>query len=313
MHENAETIEAEAARWLARHDAGSLSADERGSFEAWCAQNPRHLGAFVRLQAVSARLDRAAALVDMPVYRSQRTRPAWRFAAAAIVTLAVIAVPLWLARTQQQFITEIGEQHRATLADGTSIELNTATSIAVDLTDVQRVIRLSKGEALFEVAKDPHRPFVVQTDLAQVRAIGTVFSVRAAERDAVSISVTEGIVAIEKDGHPIARVTAGETFRLARSGESEQRKEQRPEIGRALAWRDGKVAFAGETLAAAIAEINRYNTLHIEIGDASIANLRVGGYFRATDPDGFVDALTRSLPVQARRTDGAIVLESVQR
>ena len=98
----------------------------------------------------------------------------------------------------QRYATDIGEQYRTALADGSLVELNTATRVAVDLTPEERDIHLRKGEAVFEVAKDPSRPFVVKTPLADVRAIGTVFAVRT--ENGLEVAVSEGVVSVERDG-----------------------------------------------------------------------------------------------------------------
>ena len=247
--ETAERIEAAAARWLARHDAGPLDADEARAFEDWCAGDPRRLGAYVRLEAVAARLERAGALSGMP---AKAPRRAWFYPAAGIA--AALALAVWPAsgviegflRTER-YATDIGEQYRTALPDGSLVELNTATKVAVDLTPEQRDIRLTKGEAVFDVAKDAKRPFVVKTPLGDVRAIGTVFVVRS--ENGLEVSVSEGVVAVERGGKVLARVAAGETFTLSRSGDVRHEEDQTLRIARELAWREGKVAFAGETLA----------------------------------------------------------------
>lgn len=308
--ETAERIEAAAAGWLARHDAGPLDAREAAEFEAWCAADPRRLGAYVRLEAVAARLDRAGALNGMP---ARAPRRAWYYPAAGIAAAFVLA--LWPAsgliqdflRTER-FATDVGEQYRASLPDGSLVELNTATRVAVDLTAEERDIRLTKGEAVFDVAKDPKRPFVVRTPLGDIRAIGTVFAVRS--ENGLEVAVSEGVVMIERDGKVIARVAAGETCSLSRSGDVRHEENQAPRIARGLAWREGKVAFAGETLAEAVAELNRYNKNKVEIADPEVAAIRVGGYFRATDPAGFAHALEKSFPVVAQVDGDDIVLHA---
>jgi transmembrane sensor len=308
--ETADRIEAAAARWLARHDAGPLSDADARAFETWCEGDPRRLGAFVRLQAVSVRMDRAGALPGMA---ARPGRQPWRYAAAGIA--AAIALAIWPTALvvsdyldTQRFSTDVGQQYRAALADGSLVELNTATDVAIDLEAERRDVRLRKGEAVFEVAKDASRPFVVKTDLADVRAVGTVFSVRA--EDALQVAVSEGVVAVERDGEILAYVAAGETFGLSRSGEVRRAEGQAARIEREMAWRQGKVAFAGETLAQAVVELNRYNRRQVKIADSAVGALHIGGYFRATDPEGFAAAVEDSFPVVAEVTDEVIILRA---
>lgn len=307
--ETADRIEAAAARWLARHEAGPLSEADARAFDEWCAGDPRRMGAYVRLEAVSARLERAGALSGMPAKPQQPRR--WRYGAiAAALVLGVLpaAPALHDYVTAQRFSTDVGQQYRAALADGSLVELNTATKIAVDLETDRRDIRLSRGEAVFEVAKDRARPFVVKTDLADVRAVGTVFSVRT--DDGLEVGVTEGVVAIERGGKILAHVAAGETFSMSRDGEVRRAAGQTERIERELAWREGKVAFAGETLAEAADELNRYNRRQVKVADPAVADIRIGGYFRATDPVGFAAAIEDSFPVKAEVADDLIVLRA---
>lgn len=308
--ETAERIEAAAARWLARRDAGPLDAAEAAAFEEWCAGDPRRVGAYVRLEAVAARLERAGALSGMP---AKARRRAWYYPAAGVAAALMLAA--WPAANvvsdfvrTDRYATDIGEQYRTALPDGSLVELNTATRVAVDLTPGQRDVRLAKGEAVFEVAKDPKRPFVVKTPLGDVRAIGTVFAVRS--ENGLEVAVSEGVVAVERDGKVLARVAAGETFTLSRSGDIRHEEDQTERIARELAWREGKVAFAGETLAEAVAELNRYNKSKVEIADPEVAAIHVGGYFRATDPAGFARALEKSFPVVAEADGDDIVLRA---
>lgn len=308
---DAERSEAAAARWLARHDAGPLSAGDAAAFEAWCAADPRHLGAYVRLEAVNARLDRAVALKGMAI-EPPRARRWWIPMAAMAATMAA-AFGIWQttapdapAGETRHMATRIGEQYRAALADGSTVELNTASAAAVAMAPKLREIRLGKGEALFEVAKDPERPFIVRTALGDVRAIGTVFTVRVDR--GLEVLVSEGTVAIERDGEQIARVTAGERYALNAVGDAARAPRDPDEIKRALAWRDGRIAFAGETLAQAAREFNRYNRVQIEIADPAVGTMRFGGYFRATDPEGFGTSIERSLAVTATRRGDTITL-----
>jgi transmembrane sensor len=306
--ESADAVEAQAARWLARHQAGPLAGAEAEAFAAWCDADPRRLGAYVRLEAVDARLDRARILDGDSVRRARR--PASLPAAAAAVAAAIgLAVwPAWLMLHQggesRQLSTALGEQYRTALQDGSLVELNTSTRLAVRLRPHERAIRLKSGEALFEVAHDRSRPFVVHTDYGDVRAVGTVFSVSTL--GGLKVSVSQGLVAVERRGQEIGRVAAGETFSVSPSGDVARRGGQAQEIQRSLAWREGDIVLAGETLQQAAQAFNRYNRVQLRIADPKAAGMHVGGSFRATDPEGFASALERALPVTARQSEGVI-------
>lgn len=305
----ADRIEAEAARWIARRDAGPLTEAENRALDAWCAGDPRRLGALVRLEAVNARIERAQALQGLPIPPHGF---GWRRAIAAAVAVVLLGLAsVWqlglfapAAIDRRELATRVGEQYRAQLVDGSTVELNTASKASVELRPDVREVRLSSGEALFEVAKDKARPFIVKTALGDVRAVGTMFSVRV--DDGLDVTVSEGIVSIERGDGAVVRLAAGERFALSASGDAIRAARPPEEIQRAFAWREGKLAFAGETLAEAAATFNRYNRLRIEVvGKAR--TMRFGGYYRASDPEGFVAALGESLPIEMRR-DGTTLI-----
>src|ERR1700735_5441987 len=114
--------------------------------------------------------------------------------AAAAALLAIVGMILWLAPAPD-LTTEVGEQRLVTLTDGTHVFLNTATRIAVNFDAHARWVELKSGEALFDVAKKPSWPFIVQAGDRQIKALGTSFVVR---RDPTQTAVTlvEGTVSV---------------------------------------------------------------------------------------------------------------------
>ncbi|MBP7335930.1 FecR domain-containing protein [Niveispirillum sp.] len=309
--ERKRTIEAEAAEWLVRRSEGRQDPAADAAFQAWRDADPRHQGAYVRLQAVDARLARLRAAstgrMEPPAWRRAIARHPLTAAALAACLLMTVALGAALWPGPVDLETAVGEQRRSVLADGSSVELNTATHLAIDLSATLREIHLEQGEALFQVAKDKARPFVVRTPLADVRAVGTAFTVNIDGGD-LAVAVSEGVVSIEQAGRELTRVAAGQNFRMTPDGHSQQEEHPVAELERLQSWRSGRLVFAGETLAAAAAAFNRYNHLHIDIPDPSIAALQVGGSFRATDPAGFTDALVQSFPVGVQRQGNRLIL-----
>lgn len=337
--ENGRTIEAIAAEWWARRAAGPLSASELAAFERWCASDPRCRGAYLRLEAVNVRLAQlvASGAFRPPVEEAPPVRPAirpplthppvarspggmgrgparWSWSSvgtvAALLALAV-AISGDIIRRKDPTLdlaTRVGELHRTTLADGSTVELNTATRLEVTLRPDIREISLERGETLFEVAKDKKRPFVIHTPLADVRAVGTAFLVRS-DRNHLEVGVRQGVVAIEHGGREIARVSAGQTFDLDPDGKAVRQDRQMATIDRQLAWRDGVLAFAGEPLSEVAAQFNRYNRVKIRIASARIGALHIGGRFKSTDPEGFAAALPQDFAIASHRDGDVIVLD----
>jgi transmembrane sensor len=215
----------------------------------------------------------------------------------------------------------VGEIRRIALEDGSTLILNTATEVAVEFNRQQRNIRLIRGEALFEVAHDSSRPFVVVANDTAVRAVGTAFAVRM-ESTQIDVTVTEGVVEVA-DAQPAnsggaasplpdrgtERVSANERIVIARSRAPQIRSIAAGEADRQLAWRDGMVSFDGESLQLAVAEINRHNRRKIVVADPALAAKPIVGVFRATDLDGFSAAAAEALKAKAVSHGDVIRLE----
>lgn len=186
--------------------------------------------------------------------------------------------------------TRVGEQSREALADGSVIVLNTASTSRVDLTSSRREVNLERGEALFSVAKDKRRPFIVTAGPIRVEAVGTAFTVRRFETGA-RVVVTEGSVRAWSELNPdrFISIEAGQRAFLADETGASDAVTQSGGIDEALAWRRGMIALDGMTLVEAAAEFNRYNSRQVAI-DERFVDKRLVGWFEARDIDGFARA-----------------------
>ena len=219
-------------------------------------------------------------------------RPAVAWALAASVVL-MIAAGVWAYRpsaTAIEYATNIGEYRTFTLDDGTLVKLNTNSRIEVSFTADARIVDLLKGEALFDIAHDA-RPFRVRSAGTVIEDIGTQFHVRL-EADHLNVAVIEGEVKIGS-----IPLSAGQRVTLTRTARPFIESADEDELARQLAWTHGMVQFRGETLSDAVREINRYNVRKMEIADAELGSLRIGGQFSASNPGGFARAL-RTLGVR---------------
>lgn len=313
-----ELIDEQASHWLAARDAGRLTASEEADFNRWIEEDIRHRVAFLRQEANWKRSDRLRELrpaPDQPVnaelLRDQTPRRRWPIALAATFVPAMLAA-YFLVSTRlawEQHKTCVGGFSRLVLEDGSVINLNTNSEIRVRLTGNKREVRLLRGEGRFQVAHDEQRPFVVIAADAEVRAMGTAFSVRLRDAERVDVLVAEGTVAVESgDSQMPSPVKAGEAAVLHADRVSVSRVEAQ-QLERRLAWTSGRLQFRGETLGEAVSEFNRYNNRQIKLADASLALLRVGGTFNATDPESFAAALTSAFRLQVDRpTPDTIIL-----
>lgn len=301
----AREIDDEAALWAVRSDARELEPRTEAELAAWLAGDPRRHGAFLRAQAALSLVDRARALPSDALQPEpaapalpRRALLAWGVGGAAAAMGG--AVVLWNLRAET-FATGLGEIRRAPLADGTQMILNTDSALKVQLSARRRQVDVLRGEAWFDVAHDPQRPFVVRAGGSRFEALGTAFSVRQ-RGERTDLQVTEGVVAaFHAAGPQRAEVPAGHRLTVADDGQPFIVTPDPAAIRRSLAWRQGELVLDGETLAEAAAEFNRYNTLKIIVEDSELGSERLVGLFRTGDPESFVTSVTKLLDAEVRR------------
>lgn len=321
-----QAIDDQAAAYVARLAFG-VSPEERREIYAWVGADPRHAVAFARIEAAweaagrlrasPPSLDLAEGAMDVSPEQARSwvdsNRRRLMFGSLAAVSAAVAATVGWrLASNVELHRTGLGERRQIALADGSRVTLNTASTIELAFTDRQRRVRLVKGEALFEVARDVARPFLVDAGAARFRALGTAFNVRM-RPDVVELTVTEGLVGVVaqagRDEPPAAAKVAAGGGAVVRSGAVAATALDGANLRRRTSWRDGVLEFDGESLAQAVGEFNRYRQHPIVIGDARLEALRIGGRFEVDEADKFLAALTSSFPIEAITTaDGGVLL-----
>lgn len=311
-------IDARAADWAAREALRALDEAERAERDAWLAADRRHLGAYARARAALARADRALAIGAGADPGPREDRGRWRGVRVAPAALAAGLCALLIAgalllKAPLLHTTRLGEVLRVPLPDGSTLVLNSDSRARVDFGARRRRVELLHGEALFEVAPDPARPFTVSAGRARVVAVGTAFSVHRDEDGGMRVIVREGIVDVAGDGGDApAPVRVAANFQaVARPGQDLQMQPlAAEEVGRRLAWRDGMLAFDGDTLAQAAARFARYSSVRILVDEPEVAQRRVAGLYSATDPAGFAEAVATSLGLRVERDGEGIHLRS---
>ena len=314
----AHQIDAEAAHWAARLDRGPLSAEDEAALRAWLGGDARALGAFARMRALALSSERARALgpdfdpaAFDPVARIPRRR-VLEVGGAIAATVLIGAAGAWrLLQGRGRFTTGKGETKVVALKDGSVVTLNTASEIQVRYSDSLRAVELVRGEALFDVAKNKARPFVVAAGDTSVRAVGTSFTVRHLDASPVQVLVREGVVEVFKPAaqsiKPV-RISANSMAVVATEGAADIAAVPVPaaQVHRQMAWQDGQIAFEGETLAQAAQEFSRYSDTRIVIDDPGLAKEEIAGLFKATDPVGFAQRIALSLNGRAQIGDGEV-------
>lgn len=316
-------IDAEAAAWIARLQSSERSDATEAALRAWLQADAAHEEAFERATEIWGILPGAALVAangaGAPPIRAATARPAraarlspvWGMALAACLVLLVLGggAGWWLMRKGIDYSTQLGEQKVATLKDGTRIALNTDTRLAIDYEKDVRRVRLDRGEAMFEVAPNPHRPFIVTAGDRTVRAVGTSFIVRRTEAGVV-VTLIEGKVAIDQIG--ASRPEKKDTPTLLRAGERLTATADaptlidQPSMEAATAWRRGQAVFTDTPLSTAVAELNRYGGPRIEVGDPRLASLRVSGVFATNDTAEFASAIASLHGLHVQQSGGEL-------
>ena len=314
MNSSRHEAEDQAAAWDARLRGGRATTRNHRAFQDWLEETPENRAAHERLQAALAALrahanqPEMAALRDearSTVHYSNRRR---LFGAIAAALLVMIGTGIWYQRGQElaalvgqgtEYSTAEDEQVKVTLADGSVVTLDAGTKLVVRLTPSRRDITLLAGHALFQVAKDARRPFVVAAHQRTITALGTLFDVRLYPRG-LKVTLAKGSVAIR----PAEEREGATAILKPRQQFVETDNANAPDIltvdaDKAVSWADGQLFFDNDSLEAAAAEMNQYSQAPIVV-DPAVADLRINGMFRTGNQAGFFEALQIALPVRVR-------------
>ncbi len=327
--------QAQAALWSDALRDGDAAPELRRAFDYWRAAKPEHALAFDAIDRTH-RLFRAAGNAHAPFAveaeilarlhaRKRHRRQAVYGIAASLVAIVVTGYAItggsWSelqylkdrARYALQgdalYRTAVGERLVVALNDGSVLTLNTDSRAVVQYRDATRGVMLEKGQALFEVAKDPAHPFIVTAGGRKVTALGTAFDVRISD-ERLQVTLVEGRVAVEpvldtasSDAAQRAELAPGEQFILASNAKTGTVIQSEPLVRKAdtkrtISWRDGQIIFANDPLQDAVAEINRYAKRRVVLTDTRLGDLRVSGAFNTNNTLVFVNMLTLHFPIR---------------
>ena len=327
----------QAAHWLIALQAGELSPQLNSEFIDWLRDSPLHvsemlqacrlhrdLAAFDRWNNIIAFEGRAQnqVLTLLPRDRvaAKPSAPRRRrhvFAIAACLAVTVLASPYLLHRLgESDWKTDAGERREVTLSDDSVMDLAPSSEVRVRFQGNSRTIWLKRGEALFHVAKDPNRPFVVQVGNTRVRAVGTVFNVAEYDQD-ISVTVVEGRVAVSAAGFANATdasahltpLGADEQMVISAVDHSSKVLKVRGDVE--VAWAAGQLVFENEQVAEIVRRFNRYNKIQLRLADERLGERRMSGMFRVTDPESFVAVLQAAGDVAVNRSSRGVIIVGV--
>jgi transmembrane sensor len=287
-------IEAEAAVWLARLQTDNASDAVQAGLRAWIAEDEAHGPAFERATWLWEMLP--SIVEQSAISKEEQARSSWRrgavaaLAACLLVILSGIAYQI-LAIRPVIYQTGVGQQQSVLLEDGSRISLNTDSKVEVKFSRRERHVVLARGEAMFEVSKNPQKPFVVQAGHQLIRVLGTTFAVRQHEASTLEVTLLQGRVEVQHEGQahssPIAVLKPGQRLMLTSAGAAIDY----PQLDEIISWRKGEVVFDNASLLDAAAEMNRYDNSHTIVIDPPVASLRISGVFAIHDLFEFAKAV----------------------
>lgn len=330
----------EAARWHTCREEG-CSPQQEAQFWQWLAASAMHRAAYAHIEAgleglkaataarrrsdASVATDCATAIAAPEQGWWRRLRPRWQPSINALALSCVMLIGCGIAALhwvgphglRQSFTVQQGDRMELTLPDGTELALDSGTTMEVNLLPQRREVHLTSGQAMFHVARDSARPFVVTAGTTRVTVLGTRFSVRrgnaGATADTVEVAVEQGHVSVTSTTPGDLQEThlyEGQAVQASASGILGAVTTIDP--ASIAPWRRGLLHFTSTPLASALQEFERYGPSHLVVRDPVVAAMPVGGSYRLASPQAFAEAMPSILPVKlVRAVNGDI--EIVQR
>lgn len=308
----------QAAAWLVALQEGRLTAKERGEFVDWLRESPLHIAEMLKLSQVDRALEAFGRWGEIPAAESPadnvvpmvsgtpysaprrpRTGAMLRALAAGLAVVA-IAVGTWFSLGERGTVvqTQLAEQRELTLGDGSVVTIAPVSEVRIRFGRERRSVDLLEGHALFHVAKDRQRPFVVRVGEATVRAVGTSFDVERVAGN-VRVTVVEGRVLVarrDRGGGGGAAVPAEAPDQVLVAANEEvivpdgapMPAVRRVNAAAQVTWATGTLVFEDETVAEIVRRFNLHNRAQLEIRDPRLAERRISGTFKTSDPESFV-------------------------
>ena len=348
------SIHTQASQWLAKLDAEQPSQRDLARFKQWVNADPAHRIAFEELvdfwdemniltQAVlprellhpdeaTAQTASAKTAEQTPASASgRRFFPSTRatFATGFVAIAGIVLAFMLQLGSVTVYSTGVGEQRTIQLADNSTVQLNTNSRLEVDYSDSVRRLNLTQGEAHFDVAHNPNRPFEVYAGSRLVRAIGTAFTVHVRKID-VEVIVTQGTVEIDRPpqpelsanitladnsqqpGNPMApaptvKASAGTMLTFDKNLLNDVQVMVASQLEQDLSWRHGMLIFKGEPLQSVVDEISRYTDLKIIIPERHAREMKVGGLFKVGDTESLFEALRDGFDIHVKEVSKDVV------
>lgn len=323
MNKHDDVIRQAAARWYVRMREAAPDSPERTTFEVWLLSDRRHQTAYQMIEATmddfssTARLQELSNALTQKLYFEQtaRRKKISKLGSGLAVMLVCAGLALF---GRQQYVqwqaaplssevqtTAVAQILTRTLDDGSVVTANANSAMEIVFYRHQRLVKLSRGEAIFEVTKDPERPFVVETPQAKVTVLGTRFAVNQLSKK-VRISVDHGRVQVlRKDGY-------GQTLILGNGEVAEIDHDAPHKVNRnaadSFSFTSGRIVFDRADMFEVADTLSRYRNLTVKATFAGEQTPKVNAVLKVTEVESFIQTLPQSVPVALQRRDDVLML-----
>ena len=338
--ERRERAAQEAAEWMLRLQDQNITRAQRSEYVRWLRESPLHVAEMLRITHVHSaltnfphwneiapldmsfppvstlELPRATNRRDANMSKSRRNAWFWPAGVTAVFVVVSLVLTYFVHLGPQTIRTGAGERREVTLVDGSVVRLSPETTLRVGFTEQERWVQLSRGDAVFRVAKNPVKPFLVETDHARVRAVGTEFGVEY-QGNTVIVTVEEGRVAVTQPATgsaPLAQalpqieVSLGADQQVVVPQAGPMGSIRKVDSRRELSWADGRLVFEQEPVSEVVKRFNRFNRVQIQIRDPKLAARPVSAVFDASDPEAFIAFLESVANVRVTRSSADMIV-----
>jgi len=334
-----------AREWVVFLQSGEVSEADQQRFERWLALDERHCSAYQQAQSIWQAASNLTALGSLESLRGMHDNPAtdrgllqrikrWVFSSPSsssssssgrssraawpqwgAALASVLLVTLIIGSPQPAppelivYQTQTAETRSLLLADGSEVSLSPQSSIEVSYSEEQREVKLLAGEAFFDVAKNPERPFIVDARSTRVTVLGTMFNVNNSPHG-VMVAVEEGRVQVAEQGVPgrldtEVKLSAGQLISVSQTAGLSQVQAIDPQtVG---AWREDVRVYQARPLEQVLEDLDRYHPADLYIVDESLKALPVTAIFPTKDAQQMLTALESILPITVQAIAGGRV------
>lgn len=297
-----------AVEWSLRVNSADATAEDWIALTDWLEASPEHLAAFEAVEQVASDLEGHSAEIIAGLARPRVTQPprspwrhpAWLIGGLAAASVALAAPVAWrlLMGAAVPYQTAKGETRQVVLRDGTRITLNSGSRLSARISPIGREVWMDEAEAGFEVAPDPHHPFLIKVGDQQIRVVGTEFNVRHYDHS-TTVSVRKGIVEVSLDSGAVQRLSPGQSLRHVEGEADAQRRTVDPDT--VFGWMTGQLICDDEPLSELISVLNHRYADPVTLG-AGIEQRRFSGVLQLGDQAKTLDVLARYLSLRVEKT-----------